>query len=258
MKITLLGTGTSQGIPVPLCNCAVCNSTDSRDKRLRCSALVETNGLSLLIDTSIDFRQQMLRSKISRIDAVLLTHHQFDHLFGLDDIRSFCAAQQELIPLYTCPQSENEVLARFGYAFGKLDNLKWGLPALSMNVVEDAFSIHRNGNRVEVIPIEVGHGKIAIFGWRIGNFAYLTDCKTIPEQSFERLARLDALVIDCLRYTPHPTHACLSETLSFIERIKPKRAVLIHMSHEILHRDLESQLPEHIRVGSDLMEIWVD
>lgn len=255
MKITLLGTGTSQGIPVPMCTCHVCLSTDSRDKRLRCSALVETNGLSILIDTSIDFRQQMLRAGVKRIDAVLLTHHHFDHLFGLDDIRAYSTAQQQLINLYTCPQSEAEVLARFGYAFGKTENLKWGLPALKMNVVREPFKLNES---LEVVPIEIGHGRITIYGWRIGNFAYMTDCKTIPESSYALLNNLDVLVIDCLRYTPHPTHACLSETLAHIERIQPKRAYLIHMSHDILHADLESKLPKHIRVGYDMMELIVD
>ncbi len=255
MKITLLGTGTSQGIPVPMCNCKVCSSTDLRDKRLRCSAFVETNGLSILIDTSIDFRQQMLRANIKRIDTVLLTHHHFDHLFGLDDIRAYSTAQQHLINLYTCPQSEAEVLARFGYAFDKPENLKWGLPALKMHVVRESFKLNE---LLEVVPIEVGHGRINIYGWRIGNFAYLTDCKTIPESSYALLNNLDVLVIDCLRYTEHPTHACLHETLSYIERIQPKRAYLIHMSHDILHAELESKLPDHIRVGYDMMEIIVD
>ncbi len=255
MKITLLGTGTSQGIPVPLCNCRVCSSNDPRDKRLRCSALVETHGLSILIDTSIDFRQQMLRANVRRIDAVLLTHHHFDHLFGLDDIRAYSTAQQHPINLYTCPESEAEVLARFGYAFEQAENLKWGLPSLKMNVVREPFKI---ADLLEVVPIEVGHGKINIYGWRIGNFAYLTDCKTIPEKSYALLRHLDVLVIDCLRYTEHPTHACLPETLSYIERIQPKRAFLIHMNHEILHAELEARLPAHIRVGYDMLEITVD
>lgn len=255
MKITLLGTGTSQGIPVPMCACPTCLSDDPRDKRLRCSALVETNGLSILIDTSIDFRQQMLRARVKRIDAVLLTHHHFDHLFGLDDIRAYSAAQARLIDLYTCPQSEAEVLARFGYAFDKPENLKWGLPALKMNVVREPFKL--NGS-LEIAPIEVGHGKINIYGWRIGDFAYLTDCKTIPESSYAQLQGLDALVIDCLRYSEHPTHASLPETLSHIARIQPKRAYLIHMSHEVSHAELESRLPDHIRVGYDMMEIIVD
>lgn len=255
MKITLLGTGTSQGIPVPMCTCNVCLSADSRDKRLRCSALVEALGLTILIDTSIDFRQQMLRANVRRIDAVLLTHHHFDHLFGLDDIRAYSNAQQQLINLYTCPQSEAEVLARFGYAFEKPENLRWGLPALKMNVVREPFKLN---DLLEVVPIEVGHGRINIYGWRIGSFAYITDCKTIPESSYALLNDLDVLVIDCLRYTEHPTHASLPETLSYIERIQPKRAYLIHMSHEVLHMELESKLPDHVRVGYDLMEIIVD
>ncbi|MCS7014035.1 MAG: MBL fold metallo-hydrolase [Chloroherpetonaceae bacterium] len=257
MKITLLGSGTSQGIPVPLCQCRVCTSTDPRDKRLRCSAWVEVGNLSIVIDTSIDFRQQVLRSRVPRIDAVLQTHHHFDHLFGLDDIRAFSNAQQAPIDFYTSPQCEPEVMSRFGYAFGE-QNLKWGLPALKMHVVDAPFTIEKNGDSVLVTPIDVGHGKLMIYGYRIGNFAYLTDCKTLPEHSFERLKGLELLVIDCLRLTPHPTHACLSETLSHIERIQPQRAVLIHMSHEVSHAELEAMLPEHITVGYDEMEIILD
>jgi phosphoribosyl 1,2-cyclic phosphate phosphodiesterase len=257
MKITFLGTGTSQGIPVPLCECDVCRSSDPRDKRLRTSALVETGGLSLLIDTSIDFRQQVLRSTIKRIDAVLLTHHHFDHLFGLDDIRAFTNTQRAAMDIYTSPQCEPEVMRRFGYAFGER-NLDWGLPALTMKVVTDTFTIRKNGASVDVTPIDVGHGKITIYGFRIGNFAYLTDCKTLPDHSVERLQGLEVLAIDCLRYTEHPTHACLSETLAHIARIKPRRAILIHMSHEIKHAVLEADLPDHIRVGYDMLEVVID
>ncbi len=199
----------------------------------------------------------MLRSKVQRIDAVLQTHHHYDHLFGLDDIRAFSNAQQAPIDFYTSPQCEPEVMRRFGYAFSE-QNLKWGLPSLKMHVVDAPFVIEKNGQRVEVIPIDVGHGNIVIYGYRIGNFAYLTDCKTLPTHSYERLQGLDVLFIDCLRLRPHPTHACLSETLSHIERIQPRRAVLIHMSHEVLHAELEAMLPEHICVGYDEMVVILD
>lgn len=257
MKITLLGSGTSQGIPVPLCQCRVCTSPDPRDKRLRCSAWVEVGNLSIVIDTSIDFRQQVLRSRVPRIDAVLQTHHHFDHLFGLDDIRAYSNAQQAPIDFYTSPQCEPEVMSRFGYAFGE-QNLRWGLPALRMHVVDAPFTIEKNGDKLLVTPIDVGHGKLMIYGYRIGNFAYLTDCKTLPHHSFERLQGLELLMIDCLRLTPHPTHACLSETLAHIERIQPRRAVLIHMSHEVGHAELEAMLPPYISVGYDQMEIVID
>lgn len=257
MKITLLGTGTSQGIPVPLCGCETCTSDDARDQRLRVSAFVQTGNLNLLIDTSIDFRQQMLRSKVARIDAVLLTHHHFDHLFGLDDIRAYNQVQQAAIPLYTSPQCEPEVRTRFGYAFAA-GCREYGLPELEMHAVTEPFLIEKDGQRTEVIPVEVGHGKLIIYGYRIGGFAYLTDCKTLPDTSLEKLQDLDVLVIDCLRYEPHPTHSSVEETLAHIERIKPRRAILIHMSHHIKHADLDARLPAHIRVGYDLQEIVID
>jgi phosphoribosyl 1,2-cyclic phosphate phosphodiesterase len=257
MKITLLGTGTSQGIPVPLCSCAVCTSTDPHDKRLRTSAIIEQNGLSILIDTSIDFRQQMLRSRVARIDAVLLTHHHFDHLFGLDDIRAFTNHQKAPIDIYTSPQCKPELLARFAYAF-ESHNLAWGLPALNLHVVTEKFTIEKNGASVDVEPIEVGHGRITIYGFRIGGFAYLTDCKTLPDASFEKLIGLEALAIDCLQYEPHPTHACLPETLTYIERIKPKHAYLIHMNHHVKHAELSAKLPVGVHVGYDQMEIILD
>ncbi|MBC8044092.1 MAG: MBL fold metallo-hydrolase [Rhizobacter sp.] len=275
MKITLLGTGTSQGIPVPLCSCRVCRSGDRRDRRLRTSAVVETDGLSLLIDTSIDFREQMLRSNVQRIDAVLLTHHHFDHLFGLDDIRAFNQATGKAIDIYTSPQCEPEVLSRFGYAF-KEGNLKYGLPELRMNIVKEAFEITSTltsadgaaeggmlrGQALQVLPVEVGHGRLNIYGFRIKNFAYLTDCKTISEASYRLLENLEVVVIDCLRYTEHPTHANLAETLAHIDRIKPKRAVLIHLSHEVMHAELEARLKTitsaNVEVGYDQMQIITD
>jgi phosphoribosyl 1,2-cyclic phosphate phosphodiesterase len=199
----------------------------------------------------------MLRSNVRRIDAVLLTHHHFDHLFGLDDIRAFTTAQQAPINLYTSPQCEPEVMSRFGYAFGK-QNIEWGLPSLTMKVVTEKFTIQKNDETVDVTPIEVGHGKLTIYGFRIGGFAYLTDCKTLPEHSIQQLQGLDVLAIDCLRYKEHPTHANLAETLEHIKNIQPRRAVLIHMSHHIQHAALDAELPPHIRVAYDMMELVID
>ncbi|NTV46332.1 MAG: MBL fold metallo-hydrolase [Chlorobiales bacterium] len=257
MKITLLGTGTSQGIPVPVCQCHVCTSDDPRDKRLRTSALVQTGGLSILIDTSIDFRQQMLLSKTKRIDAILLTHHHFDHLYGLDDVRAFTNAQQQHIDLYTRPDCIPEVMNRFGYAFHS-GNIRHGLPALRMHPVTRRFTIGQNGTEVQVTPIEVSHGLMNIYGYRLGNFAYLTDCKTIPEHSYERLKDLDVLVIESLRHRRHPTHASVEETLGFIDRIKPRTAYLTHFSHEIKHSELEAMLPSNVRPAYDMLDIIID
>ncbi|MDX2129321.1 MAG: MBL fold metallo-hydrolase [Chloroherpetonaceae bacterium] len=243
MKITFLGTGTSQGIPVPLCSCSVCNSTNPKDNRLRASVYLESQDLSILIDTSIDFRAQMLRYKIPKIDAVLQTHHHFDHLFGLDDIRAFTQKQKTAIDFYTSPQCEPEVRSRFGYAFEE-GNLKFGLPQLTMRIVKEPFEIKKNSSSVKVVPIEIGHGKIDIYGFRINDFAYMTDCKSIPETSFKKLENLEILVLDCLRYEPHPTHLSLNESLNYIRIIKPKKTYLTHFNHDIAHEKLSSELKD--------------
>ncbi|ACF13237.1 beta-lactamase domain protein [Chloroherpeton thalassium ATCC 35110] len=257
MKVTFLGTGTSQGIPVPLCNCEICASNDPRDKRLRASLFVETGQKNILIDTSADFRQQMLRSSIRKIDLILLTHHHFDHLYGLDDIRSFTNAHQQFIDVYTKPDCIPEVMTRFGYAFHR-DNLQIGLPALRMHAVVKPFFVGENNHKITITPVEVGHGRLGIYGYRIGNMAYLTDCKTIPDKSFDLLKNLDVLIIESLRYRLHPTHASLIESLAFIKKISPKRAYLTHFSHELKHSRLDAELPENVFPAHDMLELFID
>ncbi len=256
MKITFLGTGTSQGVPMPLCECPVCLSENPKNKRLRSSLFVEYKNLNILIDTSVDFRQQMLRHNIRRIDSVLITHHHFDHLYGLDDIRAFTNAQKEIIDVYTKPDVIPEIMTRFGYAFHE-QNLSIGLPALRMHAVQSPFQIRQNGTGLTITPIEVLHGLISIYGYRIENFAYVTDCKSIPDASVALLQDLDVLIIEALRHRMHPTHASLEEALGFIERINPKKAYLTHFSHEMDHEELESMLPDHVYAAYDMLELRV-
>ena len=232
-----------QGIPVPLCACPVCTSKNPKDIRLRASVFVEAGDLSILIDTSIDFRAQMLRYRVPKIDAILQTHHHFDHLFGLDDIRAFTHKQKHAIDFYTSPQCEPEVRSRFGYAFEE-GNLRFGLPQLKMRIVKEPFVLKKNSSTVLVAPIEIGHGKIDIYGFRINDFAYMTDCKSIPETSFKKLENLEILVLDCLRYDVHPTHLSLGESLDYIRRIKPKKTYLTHFNHDIGHEKLSAELKE--------------
>jgi len=257
MKVTFLGTGTSQGVPLPLCNCDVCTSDDFRDKRLRASLFIETGEQNILIDTSVDFRQQMLRSAVQKIDLILLTHHHYDHLYGLDDVRSFTNKHQQFIDVYTKPDCIPEVMTRFGYAF-QGDNLKIGLPALRMHAVVKPFRVGKNSHALTITPVEVHHGRLGIYGYRIGNMAYLTDCKSIPEKSFALLENLDVLIIESLRYRQHPTHASLEESLGFIEKIAPKRAYLTHFSHEMKHCKLEAELPEQVFPAYDMLELFID
>jgi phosphoribosyl 1,2-cyclic phosphate phosphodiesterase len=246
MNITLLGTGTSQGVPIIGCTCETCTSADPRDQRLRTSVWIETNDKHFLIDTSVDFRQQMLRYQVPRVDAILFTHHHFDHLYGLDDIRAYNKIQDAAIPCVTSPFCAAEILLRFGYAF-EGPGRKWGLPELTLLSVTEAVEVEG----VKVIPIDLNHGKINIYGYRIGNFAYLTDCNGIPEPSYALLENLDVLVLDCLQYEKHATHFCLAESLAAATRINAKQTYLTHISHFIKHATLEATLPERIRIAYD-------
>ncbi|KAK3582192.1 hypothetical protein CHS0354_023728 [Potamilus streckersoni] len=239
MKITLLGTGASQGVPVPLCTCPACISENSKNKRLRSSAFIEVNGLSILIDSSIDFRIQAIRSNIQNIDAVLQTHHHFDHLFGIDDLRNYTLKKK--IPVYMSESTSIEVMSRFQYAFSSKNKLL-GLVSLELKIINEAFTIEQEPNSVKIIPIEISHGAINILGFRIKNMAYLTDCKSIPQASLDKLNGLDVLFISALKHKPHPSHATIEEALAFIEIIKPKRAILTHIHHSQMLKPFQQML----------------
>ncbi len=239
-KITVLGSGTSKGVPEIGCKCEVCRSTDPNDKRLRASAMVETQGLHILIDVSPDFRQQMLRLDPANIDAVLITHTHFDHVGGIDDLRPFCADGG--LDIYLKEDVNRDLHKRLDYCFRPV--LYPGVPHFEMHEVDsEPFYIHG----VEVVPIHVNHGKLPILGYRIGDFAYITDAKTLGEFENEKLEGLDVLILNALRDKDHFAHLTIEEALKLINELKPKRAYLTHFNHEAgTHADLLKRLPENV------------
>lgn len=247
MKVTLLGTGTSQGVPVVGCQCPVCQSTDPRDKRLRTSAFIEVDGTNILIDTGPDLRLQLLRSHITQVDAILLTHEHKDHLAGLDDIRPIYFRQKNPIDIYALQRVCNVVRKDFDYAFKA--NPYPGAPAFQMHHIrDDAFFV----NDVEIIPIHVRHLTLPIVGYRIGSFAYITDASFISETEMAKLNGLDALVINALHITKHYSHFNLEEALNIVKQLNPKHAYLTHSSHHMgLYADMEKILPENVTLGFD-------
>jgi len=241
-RITILGSGTSYGVPVIGCDCDVCRSTDPRDKRTRSAAWIRgEKGTSIIIDVGPDLRQQCLRESVAHVDAVFLTHTHADHLNGIDDLRAFSKADKREIPLYASKEDRRFLRAHFEYIFRqKSETVVWGLPQLKLKHVEDGpFKV----GGFTVITIPLVHGRWTCTGYRVGNLAYLTDCSDVPEVAFSKLQGLDVLVIDALRWNPHVTHNSISESIAVSERIHPKLTVFTHMSHDISHEEDSKRLP---------------
>ena len=251
MQLTMLGVGSSAGTPVVGCKCITCLSNNPRNKRTRCSSLITLDtGENILIDSGPDLRQQALRQNINHINAVLYTHTHADHLHGIDDLRAFCQLQRTQIPLFAKQDAVEHITAKFGYTLREPCNY-WDLPVLSIKAVHEPFIFFNN----LITPIPVMHGKSAIFGFRIGNLAYLTDVSEIPKASLELLKELDILLIDCLRETAHPTHINLRESLTYIDQIKAKKSYMIHMTHELEYEALMNNLPYGVFAGYDGLKI---
>lgn len=252
MKITFLGTGTSQGIPVIGCDCSVCQSDDDRDQRLRVSILIETGGTSIVVDAGPDFRQQMLRSGTTDLDAILLTHEHNDHIIGLDDVRPFIFRSKLPMPIYCSERVAQELRHRFAYAFE--EDPYPGAPRFELSTTDGQQQLRVGGVPVEIIHYL--HGGLPVQGYRIGNFAYLTDIKTIADAELDNLLGLDVLVISALHKKPHHSHANLEEALAIIKRIGPAQAYLTHLSHQMgKHADVESLLPTSIQIAYDGLEL---
>ena len=246
-EITFLGTGTSNGIPVIGCDCAVCRSTDPRDRRSRTSALVRYGGLSLLIDTATELRAQALAHEIRRVDAVLMTHAHADHTGGFDDLRRFNELQQQHIPVYADPTTAAMLRERYAYTFSDLYSFYGGKPDLHLHEIDGPFNVLG----WEIIPVPVLHGRLPITGFRFADLAYVTDAKEIPDASLELLRDLDVLVLNALRERSHPTHLSITEAVEIIETVRPRRAFLVHLSHETSHAEAERLLPSGIDVAWD-------
>ena len=247
MKINFLGTGTSQGIPVIACDCAVCRSTDPRNKRLRTSVWIQVDGKSFVIDTGPDFRQQMLRANVRSLDAAIFTHQHKDHTAGLDDIRAFNHRQGTDIPLYGREAVLEQLQVEFAYAFS--EHRYPGVPHFELHPIENKpFDIEG----VTFTPIEVMHHKLPVFGFRVGDFTYVTDANYISEEEQEKIKGTKILVLDTLQKEPHLSHFTLSQALALIEKLNVPQAYLTHMSHRLgKHADVEVELPANVRLAYD-------
>lgn len=254
MKVTFLGTGTSQGVPVIGCRCEVCRSQDSRDKRLRTSAMVEQGGVRIIIDAGPDFREQMLRAQISHIDAILLTHQHKDHIGGLDDVRAFNFVDYPIIhkiDIYANEATEKCVRKDFDYAFA--ENKYIGAPEMELHKITHDKPFYVKG--LEIIPIKGEHSQsFSVTGYRIGGMAYLTDFKHISDKEAEKLQGVEALVVNALRFEPHHSHFNVEEAMQLINRIKPQRAWFTHLSHDIgLHAQTSRVLANGVSLAYDTL-----
>lgn len=251
MKVTLLGTGTSQGVPVVGCDCAVCQSSDPRDVRLRTAAFVEVDGTRILIDAGPDLRQQLLQNHITMADAILVTHEHKDHLAGLDDIRPIYFRKQAPIEIYGLQRVLNVIRKDFDYAFKP--HPYPGVPSFYLNPVKDEPFVV---NGVEILPIHVRHLTLPILGYRIGDFAYITDASFISETEMKKLQGLGLLVLNALRIKEHYSHFNLAQALNIIRQLNPAKALLTHVSHEMgLYEEVSVLLPENVFLGVDSLSV---
>jgi phosphoribosyl 1,2-cyclic phosphate phosphodiesterase len=254
LTITVLGSGTSAGVPMIGCHCAVCQSADPRDKRTRPSVAVSYGGKHILVDTTPELRLQAVANGLHHIDAVVFTHGHADHIFGLDDIRRYNTVLHAALPVHAAPETLAILHRCFPYAFDKQEDIGVYRPQIVPHEIRGPFDLFGQ----IWTPIPMVHGRAHVLGFRIGNFAYCTDCNEIPEASQQLLEGLDLLIIDALRPRPHPTHLSFEQALAMIDRLRPHRAFFTHLAHDVSHVEIESTLPAHVRVLYDGLRIHVD
>ncbi len=247
MKVTLLGTGTSQGVPVIGCECTVCQSLDYRDKRLRVSVLVQDENKTIVIDTGPDFRQQMLREQVKNLDAIILTHSHKDHIAGLDDVRAFNYLQQKDMPVYGMAATLQQVETEFYYAF---EETKYpGTPQIQLHTIDDSTFVAAG---FSITPLPVTHLRMPVFGFRIGNFSYITDANFIPDTTYQKLVGTEVLVLNALQKESHPSHFTLNEAIEVANKIGAPQTYFTHISHKMgTHRSTEKELPKSIALAYD-------
>ena len=252
IKLTFLGTGTSQGVPVIACNCEVCLSEDSKDTRLRSSVLIETQGVRFAIDSGPDFRQQMLRENIQHLDAIVFTHEHKDHVTGLDDVRAFNFKSKVSMPIYCTDQVFQSLSREFHYVFDP-KFLYPGIPKIEPHIITNkSFKV----KVVEILPIKVFHYKLPVFGYRIGDVTYITDANKIAPKEFEKMRGSKILVLNALRKTEHISHFTLEEAIAIIKEIQPEKAYLTHISHLMgKHDDVSKELPDNVEIAYDGLQV---
>jgi phosphoribosyl 1,2-cyclic phosphate phosphodiesterase len=253
IQLTVLGSGTSMGVPTLGCHCAVCESSDPRDKRTRPSILLSWGGRNVLIDTTPDFRFQAMRAGIDRLDAVVYTHGHADHILGLDDIRPFNLKQRGAVPIYGAAETLAVLKRQFGYIFEEAQP-GTSLPLIEMHTIDGPFELFG----VRFLPVPALHGTQPVLGFRVGQMAYLTDFSEVPESSKAQLCGLDDFILDALRYVPHPTHSTVDQSLALVADLKPKRAWFTHICHDLGHVDANARLPENVRLSYDGLQFEVE
>ncbi len=252
LRVTVLGSGTSMGVPTVGCHCEVCRSTDPRDHRTRPSVLLSYNGRNVVVDTTPDFRQQALREKIEHLDAVLYTHAHADHIFGLDDIRPFNAKQKSPIPIYAADDTLAILRRSFAYIF-EPQSAESSIPQVELHSLAGEFELFD----ARIVPVAAQHGPLTVHGFRIGSVAYLTDFSAVPESSKALLMNLDHLILDALRYIPHPMHSTVDQSLALVSELAPRHAWFTHICHDLGHEATNAKLPANVRLAFDGLQFEV-